>query len=120
MIKEKEKPDLVYEEKTIVKNFIGSNSLQDDGKIFDLIDMNFIRVQKYFAPKELIDSMKILYDCGSGYFELFGDDNYGKKVIYDFLFLDTYIGGKYGDSSNEWNCISEYFNQGKIAEKLFA
>ncbi|XP_027083580.1 uncharacterized protein [Coffea arabica] len=30
-------------------------------------DMDFIGIQKYFAPKELIDNMKFLDDCGSGY-----------------------------------------------------
>ena len=52
--------------------------------------------------------MKILDDCGSNYFELFGDDNFDKKAIYNFVFLGTYIGDKYGDSSDEWVCTSEY------------
>lgn len=51
------------------------------------MDTDFIGVQKYFAPKELIDSMKILGDCGSGYFELFGEYSFGKKAIYDFVFF---------------------------------
>lgn len=51
------------------------------------MDTDFIGVQKYFAPKELIDSMKILGDCGSGYFELFGECSFGKKAIYDFVFF---------------------------------
>ena len=28
--------------------------------------------------------MKFLVNYGSGYFELFGDDNFGKVAIYDF------------------------------------
>ena len=87
--------------------------------MFDLIDMDDIGVEKYFTPKELTDSMKFLDDCSSGYFELFGDDNFSEKAIYDFVFLGTYIGGKYGDSGDECVCISEYFDQEEIAEKFF-
>ena len=55
-------------------------------------------------------------DCGSHYSELFSSDNFGKKANYDFVFLGTYIGGKYG----EWVCINEYFIQEEIAEEWFA
>lgn len=36
--------------------------------------------------------MKFLDDCRSSYYELFDDDNFGKKAIYNFIFLDTFIG----------------------------
>ena len=55
-------------------------------------------------------------DCGSSYSKLFGDDNFGKKVIYDFVFLGTYV----GDFGDEWVCMIEYFDRDDIVEKLFA
>ena len=76
------------------------DSLQDDEKVFDLIDMDFIRIKKYFAPKELIDTVKFLDDYGSGYFEIFSDDNFRKKVIHDFVFFGIYF-GDFGDSVDE-------------------
>ena len=45
--------------------------------------------------------MKFWDDCSSGYSELFDDDSFGKRAIYDFVFLDTDIGDKYDYSSNK-------------------
>ena len=90
------------------------------GKILDLIDKDFIGIEKYFAPEELIDSLKFFGSCGSGDSKLFGSDNFGKKDNYDFVFLGTYVGNKYGDSTDVWVCMNKYFDQEEIVEKLFA
>ena len=98
---------MVCEEKMIVvENFIDLNSFQGVGKIFDLIDIDFIGIKKNFVWRNLIHGMKILNDCCSDYSYLFGDDNFGKKVIYDFLLLGTYV----GDFGNECVWIIEYFD----------
>ena len=80
------------EKEIIVGKFVGSDFLQGEGKMFDLIDMDFIEVEKYFAIKELIDSMNFLTDYDSKISELFCiSDHFSKKEIYDFVFLGTYI-----------------------------
>ena len=64
--------------KLSLKKIIGLDSPQDDGKIFDLIDMDFIAIQKNFAPKELTESMKFL-------------DNYPNVDILNYLVMIVLI-----------------------------
>ena len=79
LVKEEKKSDLVCEEKEIIiEKIIGLNFPQDDGKIFDLIDMDFIAIQKNFAPKELTESMKFL-------------DNYPNVDILNYLVMIVLI-----------------------------
>ena len=94
LVKEEENFDLVSKEnEIIVGKFVGSDFLQGEGKMFDLIDMDFIEVEKYFAIKEFIDSVNFFFtDYDSKVSELFGiSDHFSKKEIYDFVFLGTYI-----------------------------
>ena len=64
--------------KLLLKKIIDLDSPRDDGKIFDLIDMDFIAIQKIFAPKELTESMKIL-------------DNYPNVDILNYLVMIVLI-----------------------------
>lgn len=82
--------------------------------------MDFIGVEKYFAPEELIDKVKFFGNSGSGVFELCSGDHFGKRDYYDFIFLGTYVGDTYGEYGDEWVYINDYFDQEEIVEKLFA
>ena len=79
--------------------------------MLDLIDMDFTEIEKYFALKELIDSMKVFSNCGNGVSELYGSDHFGKKEIYEFIFLATYVGSKYADYGDGWVSINVDFDQ---------
>ena len=50
--------------------------------------------------------MKVLSNCGSEVSELIDSHHFSKKEIYDFVLLGTYVGGKYGDASDEWVCLT--------------
>ena len=49
---------------------------------------------------------------------MFGDDHFDKNANYDFVFLGTYVGSKYGDFRDEWLCMNKYFDPKEIICKI--
>ena len=120
MTKKEENFDLIRQEEDeiAIEKFVSLDFLQDDGKMFDLIDMDLLELKNILLLKNWLTLWTFFGNCGSGILELFGDDHFDKNANYDFVFLGTYVGSKYGNSCDEWLCMNKYFDPKEIICKI--